>query len=100
MERAKAFGYEIELVYIGTTSADINIVRVAARVSQGGHHIPEGDIRRRYSRSLANLSAALALVDRALLVDNSGHVPVAIISIEGNRRQQFEPLPSWALGLL
>jgi len=46
------------------------VERVAVRVSQGGHNIPEPDIRRRYGRGLLNLAEIyLPLVDRVLVID-------------------------------
>lgn len=97
MRRAKELGYEIELIYIGTSSADINVQRVAARVARGGHAVPEDAIRRRYERSLQNLPAALALADRSVLYDNSGPLPMVVTASDGFSRKEFSPLPGWAL---
>lgn len=97
MRRAEELGYEIELIYIGTSSEDINVERVAARVARGRHAVPEADIRRRYPRSLENLPAALALADRSILYDNSGPLPVVITAIDGLTRRDFSPFPAWAL---
>jgi predicted ABC-type ATPase len=44
---------------------------VAARVSSGGHDVPEADILRRYQRSMENLPKAAALVDLLSVHDNS-----------------------------
>jgi len=41
-------GYQIQLFFLWLPSADIAVSRVANRVRQGGHYIPEADIRRRY----------------------------------------------------
>jgi predicted ABC-type ATPase len=97
MRRAKNLAYEIEFIYIGTSSADINVQRVAARVARGGHPVAEADIRRRYRRSLENLPAALALADRSVLYDNSGSLPMVITAIDGFSRKEFSPFPAWAL---
>ena len=48
---AKARGYRILLHYILIGSATQAVARVALRVKLGGHHVPEGDIRRRFDRS-------------------------------------------------
>ena len=48
-------GYQVCLVFLWLESIDIAIKRVAARVSAGGHSIPEETIRRRYERGLKNL---------------------------------------------
>ena len=48
----KAAGYRFELVYLSLPSADASVARVARRVSEGGHGIPEQTLRRRYPLSL------------------------------------------------
>ncbi|MDD9996848.1 MAG: hypothetical protein OXI95_02985 [bacterium] len=55
----------------------------ANRVALGGHDVPEADVRRRFARSRANLPAAIAQTEMALLYDNSDpdwpHREVAIL---------------------
>jgi predicted ABC-type ATPase len=48
----KAAGYRAELVYLRPPSADFSVARVARRVAQGGHGIPEETLRRRFGLSL------------------------------------------------
>jgi len=48
----KAAGYRVELVYLRAPSADFSVARVARRVAQGGHGIPEETLRRRFLLSL------------------------------------------------
>ena len=69
---AKAAGFDVELRYVALENVALNIQRVRARAARGGHFIEPDDIRRRYASSLENLPAALAIVDRAILADNSG----------------------------
>lgn len=47
-------GYRVHLIYFWLSSPDLAVARVAERVSQGGHDIPEATIRQRYHRSLRN----------------------------------------------
>ncbi len=47
-------GYRFHLVFLWLPSPEFAIRRVADRVRQGGHHVPEDLIRRRYHRGLAN----------------------------------------------
>jgi predicted ABC-type ATPase len=54
---------------------------VRRRVLQGGHGIPERDIRRRYDRSLANAPVVLTLADRASVLDNSFHQTVTVAEL-------------------
>lgn len=51
---AKNNGYRVLCVYIYLESVEISILRVKLRVSQGGHNVPEEDIRRRFPRSRLN----------------------------------------------
>lgn len=65
-------GYKVHLVYIWLVSPDLAVARVAVRVNQGGHDIPESTIRQRYRRSLSNLFALyLPVVTTWEVYDNS-----------------------------
>lgn len=52
-------------------SPELNVDRVAQRVSEGGHHIPEHVVRRRYDTSLARLVEAIHLAHGTMIFDNS-----------------------------
>ena len=71
MSEAKKKGYSIELVYIGLESSDLAWARVASRAARGGHSVPYEDVIRRFARSLENLPKAIALADKATILDNS-----------------------------
>lgn len=45
-KRAKQLGYTIELHYVGVDSVETAKRRVAERVQNGGHGIPESDIEK------------------------------------------------------
>ncbi len=51
IKKAKEMGFNISLIYLFLENPDININRVKNRVLNGGHHIPQDDIIRRYYRS-------------------------------------------------
>jgi len=90
-------GFEIVLIYIGADNVDINLGRIRDRVFAGGHDVPEPAVRRRYQRSLANLSIAVKRADHTILFDNSteeGYRLVAILTPTGN--QWLRPRPPWA----
>lgn len=97
MRRAQAAGYQIDLTYLCLSSPAVNIGRVSMRVAAGGHHIPEADIQRRYSRSLENLPVAVALSDRARVFDNTESAEPRLIFEIHDRRIVFmgSHLPSW-----
>jgi predicted ABC-type ATPase len=48
-------GYRVVLFFLWLRSAELAVRRVATRKSQGGHGVPEADVRRRFRLGLANL---------------------------------------------
>jgi predicted ABC-type ATPase len=54
IEMWQRLGYQVKLWFLSLPSADIAVSRVAIRVSQGGHNIPEQIIRRRFKAGLHN----------------------------------------------
>ena len=53
----KQAGYQVALFFLQLPSEDLAVARVADRVSQGGHDIPEPVIRRRFHAGVANFHA-------------------------------------------
>jgi predicted ABC-type ATPase len=79
LKSCRAAGYRIMLVFLWLPSADVALARVARRVSQGGHHIPDDVIIRRYLAGLRNMRQLyLPLADTALIYDNSDGEGVVI----------------------
>ncbi|MDD2367482.1 MAG: zeta toxin family protein [Desulfuromonadaceae bacterium] len=69
-------GYHVKLLFLSLPNADVAIARVAARVSQGGHNIPENIIRRRFDSGLKNFDTMYKQqVDAWMLYDNSESKP-------------------------
>jgi len=66
-------------VYLWLPSAEAAISRVARRINQGGHRIPDNVIVRRYAAGLRNMrNLYLPLADIALIYDNSDYNDVLI----------------------
>ena len=63
MERAKAEGYSVRLLFFGLQSPEQSIQRVARRVAEGGHDVAEADIRRRWPLVHENLTRAVKVAD-------------------------------------
>ncbi len=75
----QAAGYQVKIIFLQLASADEAVARVAQRVKQGGHNIPEEVIRRRFAAGKDNFEKLYApLVDAWALYDNAGSVPVLI----------------------
>jgi predicted ABC-type ATPase len=75
----QAAGYRVKLIFLQLDSAEEAIARVAQRVRQGGHDIPEATIRRRFAAGRQNFERLYApLVDAWVLYDNAGATPVLL----------------------
>lgn len=72
-------GYHVSLFFLALPNAESAIARVAERVRQGGHHIPEDVIRRRFAAGRDNFDQRYqAAVDAWAQYDNAGEQPVLI----------------------
>ena len=101
-------GIEIFVWYVGLESSQLHIARVAARVSRGGHPIPEETIRRRYERSRLNLIQLLPSLTALRVYDNSddaepgaGRMPAPrlVLHLEAGRilgPEDLSTTPDWA----
>jgi predicted ABC-type ATPase len=79
--RWRAARYHIKLIFLSLPTADLALARVAARVAQGGHNVPESVIRRRFDSGLRNFhNIYQTLVHSWALYDNSGIIPRLIAS--------------------
>lgn len=79
INRAHKAGYEVELIFFWLSSPEVAIQRVAKRVAEGGHNIPEDVIRRRYDAGIHNLFNIYGhVVDRWVLVDNNNNQSVVL----------------------
>ncbi len=79
IDRWRRDGYWVTLLFLSLGSADEAVRRVAERVRQGGHRVPEEVIRRRFDAGLRNLRDHYAArVDEWRLYDNTGPAPVLL----------------------
>ncbi len=75
----QAHGYQVKLWFLSLPNEDIAVSRVARRVLQGGHTIPETVIRRRFKAGLANFHELYSkVVDSWAFYDSSGIQPKLI----------------------
>jgi predicted ABC-type ATPase len=76
---AKAAGFFISLHFLVVPSAEVSIERVAHRVTKGGHHVPDADIRRRLTRSVENfLHIFSPHANEWKVWDNEGPEPILL----------------------
>ena len=72
LERCRAAHYRITLVFLWLPSVEAALARVARRVSEGGHGVPDLIVARRYAAGIRNMRRLyLQLVDIGLIYDNS-----------------------------
>ncbi len=82
--RWRAQGYRVELFFLRLPTVEAAIARVAQRVSEGGHDVPEPVIRRRFHAGWRNFEHVYRdLVDAWAVFDNSGDAPQLVA--EGSR---------------
>ncbi len=103
VRRARALGYDVNAVFIGTHSPDINIRRIADRVEQRtGHDVPQAETIRRWTASQENLVNTAPEFSSIRLVDNSGTAAVNVAEIASRDRPApatAPQLPRWARDL-
>ena len=63
MAQAREAGYRVLLAFIVPNVQDDTRFRIDNRVLEGGHNIPDADLKRREPRILTNLPDAIALAD-------------------------------------
>lgn len=74
----RASGYHVSLFFLSLPDVETAIDRVAMRVREGGHDIPEHVIRRRFTGGLRNLPRYAREVDDWALYDNGGDEPIPL----------------------
>lgn len=71
LKKAKEKGFFIRGYYILTSDVNINVLRVMARVNDGGHDVPEEKIRTRYNRAIALIPEFVEICDICHIYDNT-----------------------------
>jgi len=93
LEDMKESGYRLQLFFLWLPTADLAVARVANRVRQGGHGVPEETIRRRFDAGLRNLfQCYFVLMDAWWLYDGSRYPPALISHQNEGRRHVHEPV--------
>ena len=72
-------GYKVHLFFLSLPDAKMAIKRVSIRVSQGGHHIPNDVVKRRFTAGLANFHELYKhKVDTWMFFDNANNRPILL----------------------
>ena len=75
----QAHGYQVKLWFLSLPNEDIAVSRVARRVLQGGHNIPEDVIRRRFKAGLENFHERYSKAVNSWALFDSYHRPPKLI---------------------
>jgi predicted ABC-type ATPase len=68
LQKAKYF---VLLIFVGLGTVELSIGRVATRVAENGHSVPEDRLLQRFPRTQKAIAEALRVADATLLADNS-----------------------------
>ncbi len=107
LAQAAKEGMAVKIFFVGLTSAEQHLRRVAARVAAGGHDIAEAKIRERWVNSRLNLVRLLPHLAELMVWDNSAEAdfstgaPEPILLLHLRERAILAPknlstTPEWA----
>lgn len=103
MRAARAVGYSVVLIFIGTSSPALNVGRISTRTELGGHAILTSDVRRRWRTVLAHLPQAVEIANRSIVLDNSSVAQrfMFVAELERDTIVERAPrIPTWARSAL
>lgn len=98
----KNSGYTLQLIFLCLDSIQEAKKRVAIRVENGGHFVPEKEIERRYYDGYDNLNKFFDYFDYVDLYDSSKYLehPSHILSIEYGKISSINNLPHYLNDLI
>ncbi|MDG3010704.1 AAA family ATPase [Rhodococcus sp. D2-41] len=96
IDRAHRAGYVVVL-HVVLVPVELSVARVAERVIEGGHRVPEDKIRGRFERLWPLVADAIARVDHATVYDNTAPDVTRIVAryVDGDPVGAAE-WPRWA----
>ncbi|GEE01147.1 ATPase [Gordonia spumicola] len=92
--RAQANGYRV-IIHAVMIPEDLTVMRVATRVADGGHSVPEQKIRERYRRLWPLVAEAIRRADAAYIYDNSGRTMRIAATVMGGLPTPPTAFPAW-----
>jgi predicted ABC-type ATPase len=103
LEEASGVGYTVRLFFIGISSPEVSIDRVAMRVLEGGHHVPQDKLGSRFPRTMENLRHAIVRLPLVLVYDNDDlrdPYRFVLATRYGKTLEQGSAIPNWLKPLL
>jgi len=80
----RRLGYQVSLFFLQLPSPEVAVSRVRHRVAQGGHNVPEVDIRRRFDRGWRNFQQLYRPIVDEWRVYDAGRWPPILVEEGGN----------------
>ncbi|MEQ1830285.1 MAG: hypothetical protein ABL921_30290 [Pirellula sp.] len=79
------------MYFLWLPSVEVSISRVAKRVREGGHNIPEEVVRRRYVRGLANLfELYIPVLTTVSVYDGASFPPNLVAEFDGEEEHVLD----------
>jgi len=101
-ELFKNNGYNLHLIFPCLDSIEEAKKRVAIRVENGGHYVPENEIEKRYYDGFDNLNSFFDYFDYLDLFDSSKYLkhPTHILSIDLGKVSSITKIPDYLKALI
>ncbi len=103
LEEATVAGYTVVLFFIGISSPQRSVMRVAQRADEGGHDVPTDKLTTRFPRTMENLRLSMLRLPLVLVYDNDDlRTPHRFCLAVGMGKviETAGNLPAWLLPLL
>jgi len=84
----------VHLIFFFLENEEQAIARVAQRVSNGGHGIPEEDIRQRFTRGIYNLINLYMPICDSVLVYNNMRTPAQLVARKKTQTSAIDVIES------
>lgn len=81
-------GYYVVLLFVGLVSSELSVLRVATRLSQGGHDVPLDKLKTRFPRTQRAVGQAASVADMTLMFDNSRGIKKAFALVRAQQHAQ------------
>lgn len=103
LEKARAHGFDVKVIFIGTEHPDLNIARILSRVSRGGLFAAIGGLHEEHESGLRQLKTLAKAADELVLLDNTveGRSARVVAQFVGGKIVKLaRSVPTWARGVL
>lgn len=75
----KDSGYALDLFFLWIPTPKLSIARIKERVLEGGHHVPDADVQRRFTRGIDNFfNLYEPILDSWMFFNNAEDLPILI----------------------